>query len=90
MKHFLLLSCLALLAAPVLASPGFSWFHTRPKPVLLDDDSVSARKPVVTHAVYHPAPAATQPQTAKGPVTTQSHTTTVITPKHQPAAAAKQ
>jgi hypothetical protein len=90
MKNFLLLTCLALAAAPAFASPGFSWFHTRPKPVLLEEDSTSARKPAVTRAVYHPAPAPAQSTADKSPVAPQSHMTTVMTHKPQPAAPAKQ
>jgi hypothetical protein len=40
MKRFLIATCvLSFAATEAFAAPGFSWFHTRPKSVLLADDA---------------------------------------------------
>jgi len=58
MKNFLIVFCLAVIpAAEAIAAPGFSWFHTRPKPVLLEPNeppAVAAKTKVAYHgtAVY--------------------------------------
>jgi hypothetical protein len=52
MKYLLAVTCLALLPATEgLAAPGFSWFHTRPKPVLLDDAQNTSTPP--TRVQWH-------------------------------------
>ena len=50
MKDFLIVILVALIpAGEALAAPGFSWFHTRPKPVLLNDENTAGRKSVAYH-----------------------------------------
>ena len=53
MKLLLIATCLVSVAAgEALAAPAFSWFHTRPKSVLLvDETSASAAK--TTRIPYH-------------------------------------
>lgn len=52
MKRFLILVCIAgaLPASEAFAGGGFFWFHTRPKSVLLTDESP---KPAQNRVAYH-------------------------------------
>lgn len=52
MKFLLLAASLVVLSAgQVFAAPSFYWFHTRPKPVILNDDAAKTSKQ--THVAYH-------------------------------------
>ena len=54
MKRFLMLTTLlaALPATEALAAGGFPWFHTRPKPIYLNDES-SAKSVSPARVPYH-------------------------------------
>ena len=53
MKFVLIAACtVSMAASEAAAAPAFSWFHTRPKPVILIDDTDSA-VPKTTRVPYH-------------------------------------
>jgi hypothetical protein len=87
MKRFILFACVAI-AVPVsnaAAAGGFPFLHTRPKPVLLDDQAPIA--PVQARAPYHPqnqnsytpASAHASHQTAAAPQASRPRLSDVIT-----------
>ncbi len=55
MKRFLILICLAgpLVLPSEMAAAGFPWFHTRPKPVILDPAPATTQSATETRVNYH-------------------------------------